>query len=175
MSLIKQALSPPKMNSEQCVELNCGRVEARAIDSFDVCSEQVCFPYASKAAMLMQRTDPGKDPKSNGVVFLLSSRQNISAKEILLLKRKYWDIENGAHQRLDGSRLQEDKSRVRNRNSATNLGLFRRAVLSLGRQWIAEQNNPRKATLNGFLGTMAKHNSETAFRMTLSKKASWLP
>jgi len=43
----------------QCVELNCGRIEARAIDAFDVCSEQVCFPYANKAAMLMQRTDPG--------------------------------------------------------------------------------------------------------------------
>ncbi len=163
------------MDALQRVELNCGRVEARAIDAFDICSEQVCFPYANKAAMLMQRTDPGKDPKSDGVVFLLSSRPALSAEELLGLKRKYWDIENGAHQRLDGSRLQEDKSQVRNRNAATNLALFRRAALSLGRHWIDQQKNPRKATLNGFLGTMARHNSDLAFRVALSKKASWLP
>lgn len=163
------------METLQRVELNCGRIEARAIDAFDVCSEQICFPYAHKAAMLMQRTDPGKDPKGDGIVFLLSSRSGLSADDLLDLKRDYWDIENGAHQRLDGSRLQEDKSRVRNRNAATNLGLFRRATLSLARHWITRQQNPRKATTNGFLGTMARHNSELAFRIALSKKASWLP
>jgi len=163
------------METLQRVELNCGRIEARAIDAFDVRSEQVCFPYASKAAMLMQRTDPGKDPKGDGIVFLLSSRSALSADDLLSLKRDYWDIENGAHQRLDGSRLQEDKSRVRNRNAATNLGLFRRATLSLARHWITRQQNPRKATTNGFLGTMARHNSELAFRIALSKKASWSP
>ena len=163
------------MDALQRVELNCGRVEARAIDAFDVCSEQVCFPYANKAAMLMQRTDPGKDPKTDGIVFLLSSRPGLSADELLKLKRDYWDIENGAHQRLDGSRLQEDKSRVRNRNAATNLALFRRVALSLARHWIARQPDPRKATTNGFLGTMAQHNSDLAFRLALSKKPSWLP
>jgi len=163
------------MDSVQRVELNCRRIEARAIDAFDVGSEQVCFPYANKAAMLMQRTDPGKDPKNDGVVFLLSSRAGLSAEDLLRFKRQYWDIENGAHQRLDGSRLQEDKSRVRNRNAATNLGLFRRAALSLGRHWINQQPNPRKATLNGFLGTMAKHRSELAFRMALCKHPSWMP
>ena len=125
--------------------------------------------------MLMQRTDPGKDPKDDGIVFLLSSRSGLSADDLLNFKRDYWDIENGAHQRLDGSRLQEDKSRVRNRNAATNLGLFRRATLSLARHWIAEQQNSRKATTNGFLGTMARHNSELAFRIALSKRASWSP
>jgi len=163
------------MDSVQRVERNCGRIEARAIDAFDVCSQQVCFPYAYKAAMLMQRTDSGKDPKNDGVVFLLSSRAGLDADELLKLKRDYWDIENGAHQRLDGSRLQEDKSRVRNRNAATNLGLFRRTALSLARHWITRQSDPRKATTNGFLGTMARHNSDLAFRIALSKKASWLP
>jgi hypothetical protein len=163
------------MDSLQRVELNCGRIEARAIDAFDVCSEQICFPYANKAAMLMQRTDPGRDPKTDGIVFLLSSRPALSADALLKLKRDYWDIENGAHQRLEGSRLQEDKSRVRNRNAATNLGLFRRTALSLARHWFARQPNPRKATTNGFLGAMAQHNSDRAFRIALSKQASWLP
>lgn len=126
--------------------------------------------------MLMQRSDAGSaDPKGDGVVFLLTSRHGSSAQELLRLKRLYWDIENGAHQRLDGSRLQEDKSRVRNRKAATNLGLFRRAALSLGRAWIARQSNPRKATMNGFLDSMARNRSETAFRIALSEKATWLP
>jgi len=163
------------MDLVQRVEFNCGRIEARAIDAFDVSAEQVCFPYACKAAMLMQHTDADKDPKNDGVVFLISSRAGLSAEKLLGLKRQYWDIENGAHQRLDGSRLQEDKSRVRNRNAATNLGLFRRAALSLGRRWINSQRNARKATFNGFLGAMAKHQSEQAFRMALSKHPSWLP
>jgi hypothetical protein len=163
------------MDSAQHVELNCGRIEARAIDAFDVCSQQVCFPYANRAAMLMQRTDPGKDPKDDGIVFLLSSRAGLNAEELLGFKRQYWDIENGAHQRLDGSRLQEDKSRVRNRNAATNLGLFRRTALSLARHWIAAQPDARKATFNGFLGTMALHKSEQPFRMALCKHPSWLP
>ena len=123
----------------------------------------------------MQRTDPGKDPINDGTVFLLSSRASLSADELLKLKRNYWDIETGAHQRLDGSRLQEDKSRVRNRKAATNLAYFRRASLSLARHWINKQQDPRKATTNGFLGTMARHNSERAFRVALSKKPSWLP
>jgi predicted transposase YbfD/YdcC len=163
------------MDSAQHVELNRGRIEARAIDAFDVCSEQVCFPYASTAAMLMQRTDPGKDPKTDGIVFLLSNREDLNAEQLLGFKRQYWDIENGAHQRLDGSRLQEDKSRVRNRNAATNLGLFRRTALSLGRHWIAAQPDARKATFNGFLGAMALFKSEQPFRMALCKHPSWLP
>jgi predicted transposase YbfD/YdcC len=163
------------MDSVQRVELNCGRLEARAIEAFAVSSEQVCFPYARKAAMLMQRTDQSKSPEEDGIVFLLSSRAGLRAEELLHFKRRYWDIENGAHQRLDGSRLREDKSRVRNRNAATNLGLFRRVVLSLGRHWIACQPNPRKATLNGFLGAMAQHKSARAFRLALSKNSSWLP
>ncbi len=159
----------------QRVERNRGRLEARAIEAFDVCAEQVCFPYANKAAMLMQRTDADKDPKNDGVVFLLSSRAGLDAGQLLDFKRQYWDIENGAHQRLDGSRLQEDKSRVRNRNAACNLGMFRRAALSLGRHWIAAQINARKATSNGFLGAMAQHKSQLAFCLALSKQPCWLP
>lgn len=163
------------METIQRVEVNCGRVEARAIEVFGTTSEAICFPYASQAAMLMQRTDQSADPKGNGTVFLLSSRSDLGAKEMLQLKRNYWDIENGAHQRLDCSRFQEDKSRVRNRNSATNLGLFRRAVLSLARHWISQQKDPRKATTNGFFGAMKKNNSGLAFRVTLAKKPTWRP
>jgi hypothetical protein len=170
-------LFPPRPDALQRVEKNCGRIEARAIETYGVNSEQVCFPHAKSAAMLMQCTDQCKDPGSidDMVVYLLSSRSGLGSKEMLDLKRGYWDIENGAHQRLDNSRFQEDKSRVRNRNSAHNLGLFRRAALSLARHWIDHQPNARLATTNGFFGAMKKNRSELAFRVATSKSPSWLP
>jgi len=128
--------------------------------------------------MLMQATDEKKkDPKSPDdlTVYLLTSRADLSAAEMLALKRAYWAIENGAHQRLDCSRFQEDKSRVRTRNNAHNLGLFRRAALSLARHWIDHQPNVRKATTNGFIGAMSKAGSELAFRLVVSKNPNWLP
>ena len=128
--------------------------------------------------MLMQATDEKKaNPKSADdlTVYLLTSRANLSAEEMLSFKRAYWDIENGAHQRLDCSRLQEDKSRVRTRNNAHNLGLFRRAALSLARHWIDHQPNARKATTNGFIAAMRKDGSELAFRLVTSKTPKWLP
>jgi predicted transposase YbfD/YdcC len=170
-------LFPPELDSLQRVENNCGRIEARAIDVYGVTSEQLGFPHAKSAAMLMQATDQCKEIESTDemVVYLLSSRSGLNAKQMLELKRGYWDIENGAHQRLDNSRFQEDKSRVRNRTSAHNLGLFRRAALSLARHWIDHQPNARLATTNGFFGEMKKNRSETAFRIVTSKKPSWLP
>ncbi len=102
---IKTSLFPPPMDTVQRVEINCGRVEARAIDVFSTSSEAICFPHASQAAMLMQRTDQSADPKGDGIVFLLSSRLGLGAEEMLQFKRNYWDIENGAHQRLDCSRF----------------------------------------------------------------------
>ena len=128
--------------------------------------------------MLMQATDEKKaDPKSADdlTVYLLTSRADLEAEEMLSFKRAYWDIENGAHQRLDCSRLQEDKSRVRTRNNAHNLGLFRRAALSLARHWIDHQPNARKATTNGFIAAMRKDGSDLAFRLMLSKNPTWLP
>ncbi len=128
--------------------------------------------------MLMQATDEKKpDPKSPDdlTVYLLTSRANLSATEMLSFKRAYWDIENGAHQRLDCSRFQEDKSRVRTRSIAINLGLFRRTALSLARHWITHQPNARKATTNGFVAAMRKNGSELAFRLVMSPPPKWLP
>jgi hypothetical protein len=64
---------------------------------------------------------------------------------------------------------------VRNRNTATNLGLFRRTALSLARHWIAQQQNARKATTNGFFCAMKNPLSKLAFRLALSENPSWLP
>ena len=159
-------------------ELEKAWLTTREIIKFNVTSEQCCFPFPATAAQLKQHSTKisGKEEKEkNATVFLLSSKAELTAEECLMLKRKYWFIEGTAHQMLDGSRLQEDKSRVRNRNSAMNLAMFRRVAVSCGIHWIRHQKNPRKATLNGFFDEMRRNNSTTPFRMACSKNASWLP
>jgi len=89
-------------------------------------AEQVCFPHAEQAAKLWRAIDyPTKQKTSYEEVFLLSSHspQEYDATAMLNDKRGYWGIENGLHQRLDCSAM-EDKSRVRNFNSAWNLGVL---------------------------------------------------
>jgi len=61
------------------------------------------------------------------VQYLLSSRQPelVSPSQWLADQRAYWGIETGLHQRLDVS-ADEDRSRVRHRNAAWVLAMFRR-------------------------------------------------
>lgn len=157
--------------------MNRGRVEARAVESFPVSAEQVCFPHARQGARLQRAVDyPKKGKTSYEEVFLLSSHSadKYSVDDILDDKRGYWGIENGLHQRLDCSAL-EDKSRVRNFNAAWNLGMFRRLAVSLAVHWIRHQADPRKATLTGFYDAMAADHARKAFTLATAARASWLP
>jgi hypothetical protein len=143
-----------------------------------VTGEQTGFPFAQTAARLTQAsaTLRGKGtPYQESEVFLITSLSEFTPLEMLQTKRDYWFIEGSAHQMLDGSYLQEDKSRVRHRNSAQNLGMFRRVAVSVGNQWIRRQSNPRKATLNSFFDEMRRRNSATPWRMATCEHASWLP
>ena len=161
----------------QTLEINRGRIEARALESFTVTAQQVCFPHARQAAKLWRAADePNKEKTSFEEVFLLSSRSpdEYDASTMLKDKRGYWGIENGLHQRLDCSAY-EDKSRVRNFNSAWNLGMFRRLAVSMAIYWIQRQTNPRKATLTGFFDAMKANNARKAFALVTADKASWLP
>ena len=161
----------------QTLERNRGRIEARAAETFAVSAEQVCFPHAQQAAKLWRAIDcPGKSKTSFEKVFLLSSHspEEYDAKAMLSDKRGYWGIENGLHQRLDCSAM-EDKSRVRTFNSAWNLGMFRRLALSLAIHWIQRQPNAREATLTGFYDAMGANKARKAFALVTAARASWLP
>ena len=57
-------------------------------------------------------------------------RYVLGVEDFLRTNRDYWGIENGAHQRLDCSAM-EDRLRVRDQNAATVLGLFHRMSLTL--------------------------------------------
>lgn len=161
----------------QCTELNKGRTEARTVARFAVSATQVDFPFARQAAKLQQAVDdPKKEAASFKEFFLLTTHdlQTYDASALLDDKRGYWGIENGLHQRLDVSAL-EDKSRVRTFNAAWNLALFRRLSVSLAIHWIRRQPDPRLATLNGFFAAMQADRARRAFNLLLARRPTWLP
>jgi hypothetical protein len=82
-------------------------------------------------------------PKTE-TVWLVASREveKLGAEDFLGNNRQYWGIENGVHQRLDCSAL-EDRLRVRDQNAATVLGLFHRVGISLFMAWAKTQRNQR--------------------------------
>ncbi len=59
--------------------------------------------------------------------------------------RQYWGIENGTHQRLDCSVL-EDRLRIHDRNAVAVLGLFHRISITLFMAWAGKQSSVRDRT-----------------------------
>jgi predicted transposase YbfD/YdcC len=161
----------------QTVEHNRGRPEARALVPFEVSAEGVCFPGAAQGARLTRFVDR-RDANNEGVEteWLISSRsrESLTAAAMLAADRGYWGIENGLHLRLDVT-AGEDRSRVRQPVNALNLGMIRRATMSLAIAWIARCRNKRQATLRGFYDAMAAGNARKALSLVTVSKPSWLP
>ena len=158
------------------MEINRGRLEARAVELFEVSAEGVCFPHARVAARLTRAVDDLHGPASYEEWFLLSSheRQPQEASRMLANKRHYWGIESRSHARLDVSAL-EDQSRVRTPAAALNLAMMRRAALSLAMAWMGQQRDVRQATLKGFFDAMKAHGARRALAVVCAQRPSWLP
>lgn len=105
--------------------------------------------------------DKGKE--STEVEIYLSSLEFVPrcATALLSTIRQYWDIEGGLHQRLDVT-AREDASRVRNRNSLSVLGIVRRSVMGVFRDWRRRRKNQRQSTLKDFHDTMSSFNHRQA-------------
>ena len=93
----------------------------------------------------------------------------LDVAKFLADNRRYWSIEGGFHQRLDGAPA-EDKSRVRQRNSADVLGLYRRLAVSLAAAWIARQPGKRQASTQAFFDPLARDNHRAAFALVTARR-----
>lgn len=156
------------------MELNRSRREARAAAGFDVLPTQAGFPFATYAAKVSRAWDwPNQSGEARyEQVWLLASHRRTTAENLLRDTRQYWRIEGVLHQRLDCSRLDEDRSRVRTPNNLLNLAMFRRLAVVLAIAWCRRQTNPRLATTNGFLDAMARDNGRPALRVALTSQRS---
>jgi hypothetical protein len=86
------------------------------------------------------------EPKPE-IDWLATSRapDQMGAEAFLDKNRQYWGIENGTHQRLDCSAL-EDRLRIHEPNAVEILGFFHRVSISLFVAWADKQPNPRDRT-----------------------------
>ena len=102
--------------------------------------------------------------------YLLSSRaaQHLPARQWLEEQRNYWGIQAGLHPRLDVS-AEEDRSRVRHRNAAWVLGMFRRISVSLFMRWRGQNPKRAKAALPDFHEEMGLQHQRRAFALVNSK------
>jgi hypothetical protein len=157
----------------QSVERNRGRLEARAVAGFPVLAIQAGFPFATFAGKVSRAWDqPGRSKEGHyEELWLLASHAKSTATRLLFDNRKYWAIEGVLHQRLDCSRLDEDRSRVRTPNNLLNLAMFRRVAVCLALAWGREQPNPRLATTNGFIDAMRRNNARPALSLALSTRS----
>ena len=86
------------------------------------------------------------------------------------LQRACWGIEAGLHRRLDVSAT-EDRSRVRQRNAAWILAMFRRIGVSLFMHCRRQDPNRAKATLPDFHEELGLENQRRAFALVTSKQS----
>ena len=167
---------PPKPAQPiaQTCERNRSRTEARCLIPFDTTAAATDFPFVEQAARLTRCFDSDKHPAEKiETEFLLCSlpASALPAQQMLEADRRHWGIETGLHLRLDVI-AGEDRSRVRNRTSALNLAMIRRAVVSVAVCWIRKCRNPRKATMSGFFDFMSAKQSKKAFSLVTTRYSS---
>jgi predicted transposase YbfD/YdcC len=147
-------------------EKNRNRTEIRTLCAEPISPEQACFPAAAQSAIIL-RQGLGETADHE---YLLTSREpaRLTAQQWEQLQRNYWGVEAGLHQRLDVS-ADEDRSRVRHRNAAWILAMFRRLGVSLFMHWRGQAPKRTKATLPDFHEEMGLENQRRAFALCNSK------
>lgn len=135
-------------------EINKGRLEVRTLRSSTASAETICFPFVEQIAQLSRATSGRVAEKT----YLLTSctPEELNARTWLNLNRSHWSIENGLHQRLDVSRL-DDLCRIRSSNGLWLHGMFSRFANSLFVQW-----------QSGWSSSIQKHKTTTDFASFMS-------
>jgi hypothetical protein len=148
------------------VEKNKGVGESRTLESRPVAAEDVGFPFAAQAALLL-RQHVGRKAETVGLI-TDHTPQELPAQQWLHANRQGWGIENGTHQRLDVS-LNDDRCRVRHPNGLWILGMLRRLAISLYMHWRKQQPNPRSLWFTDFQAAMGEDNLTKAFALVTNR------
>ncbi len=149
------------------MEKNKGCPENRTIETRSVAPEDIGFPLAAQAALLVRQHQGRKDE----TVALVTSLppEELNAQQWLLANRQSWGIESGLHQRLDIS-LNDDRCRVRNANGLWIFGMVRRLANSLFLEWRGRQPNAKYKSTTDFQTAMGEDNLAKAMRFVTSKR-----
>ena len=133
-------------------------------------AEQVDFPFVEQVALLRRKLRQ-HSPETVALVTSLSPAE-LNAAQWLRHNRAAWGIENGLHQRLDVSHL-DDQCRVREARSMRVMGMFRRLTNSLFMHWRSRQNKPQHKTTTDFFSAMNAEHHRDALRCLQARQPSF--
>ena len=117
----------------------------------------------TREVKILRGKDKGKQSIERVLYVSSLEMKPAQAPQLLHTTRDYWDIESGLHQRLDVT-AREDASRVRNRNALLVLGLARRSMIGVFRDWRRRRKNQRQSTLSDFYSAMTSFNHRQGWR-----------
>ena len=149
------------------METNKGARESRTLETRAVAAEDVGFPFAAQVARLT-RQRRGRPAETVALVTSLSPAE-LSPRRWLAANRQGWGIENGSHQRLDVS-LIDDRCRAQTPKGLLLLGMLRRVVVSLFIHWRARQPTPKHLTLTDFQAAMGAENKVKALAFLTNRR-----
>ena len=119
-----------------------GRLETRRVwctDDISWMGERAKWKGLRTIVMLERERVIGEKTSVEHAYYLSTAAPN--AQRLGLLTRRHWSIENELHLVLDMT-FDEDRSRIRDRNAATNLALLRKLALALLKR---EQSRPGRS------------------------------
>ncbi len=130
-------------------------------------AEQVCFPAAAQVGQLYRKR--GKHRPETVAVLTSRPPEALDARGWLDATRAYWGIENGMHQRLDVTAM-EDQCKVRTREAVWILGMFRRLAVSLFMEWKSADPKRKWATLTDFYAHMSADGHRPGFQLLTARR-----
>jgi predicted transposase YbfD/YdcC len=146
---LDQELPAGTVGEYTTVEHNRGRTEERSyvvVEHVDNLRDRGAWPKVRIVGMCRsERTVRGKTTTETR--YFIGSRR-MSARRYAEALRNHWRVENNLHWQLDVS-MDEDGSRVQERNAAENLAMIRKFALSLLKQHPRQESVARKRKAAG--------------------------
>ncbi len=124
---------PELLYSHECIDKDHGRLEHRAISVLSTENTTLHFPGVQQVAHLRRTRENLKTGrKSEEAVFLITDLpfEQLTAAQLMKLKREYWDIENKLHYRKDFV-FGEDRSTIRAKHGPQNMAALRNFAIGL--------------------------------------------
>lgn len=133
-------------------------------------AEEVDFPCVQQVALL--RRQLGRHAPETVALVTSLPPEELNAAPWLKAHRAAWGIENGLHQRLDVSHL-DDQCRVRLPQSMRVIGMFRRFSNSLFMHWRSRQKKPQYKTTTDFFTALNAEHHRYAIRCIQARQPSF--
>lgn len=127
---------------DETVDKDHGRLETRRVwctEDINWLGERTKWKGLRTIAMIERQREIGENTSVEQAYYLSTLAPDAALHN--RLARRHWSVENELHWVLDMT-FDEDHSRIRDRNAATNLALLRKLALALLKR---EQSNPKKS------------------------------